>query len=147
MALAVPLSRFTPRVGGGSAFFVRRLGRVCSFYVHKFMNDIIAIVASYKRDQWPRWVDSLRLTPGFDCLSFDEFFKIRVDHIKKLKIQGQIVHEVELDVDDYLGWVAKCGLPGDSDHRKQFAHSIFDAQLTSNGVWLMGGEKSPDVSR
>ena len=25
MALAVPLSRFTPRVGGGSAFFVRRL--------------------------------------------------------------------------------------------------------------------------
>ncbi len=25
LALAVPLSRFTPRVGGGSAFFVRRL--------------------------------------------------------------------------------------------------------------------------
>ena len=25
MALSVPLSRFTPRVGGGSAFFVRRL--------------------------------------------------------------------------------------------------------------------------
>ena len=25
MALAVPLSRFTPRVGGGSAFFVRHL--------------------------------------------------------------------------------------------------------------------------
>ena len=26
MALAVPLSRFTPQVGGGSAFFVRPLG-------------------------------------------------------------------------------------------------------------------------
>jgi hypothetical protein len=26
LALAVPLSRFTPRVGGGSAFFVGRLG-------------------------------------------------------------------------------------------------------------------------
>jgi len=25
LALAVPLSRFTPRVGGGSAFFVRRM--------------------------------------------------------------------------------------------------------------------------
>jgi len=25
LALSVPLSRFTPRVGGGSAFFVRRL--------------------------------------------------------------------------------------------------------------------------
>ena len=28
MALAVPLSRFTPRVGGGSAFFVRLLMRI-----------------------------------------------------------------------------------------------------------------------
>jgi hypothetical protein len=30
LALSVPLSRFTPRVGGGSAFFVRRLMRVIS---------------------------------------------------------------------------------------------------------------------
>jgi len=28
LALAVPLSRFTPRVGGGSAFYVRRLTRM-----------------------------------------------------------------------------------------------------------------------
>ncbi len=28
MALAVPLSRFTPRVGGGSAFFVRPIHRM-----------------------------------------------------------------------------------------------------------------------
>jgi hypothetical protein len=28
LALAVPLSRFTPRVGGGSAFYVRRLTHV-----------------------------------------------------------------------------------------------------------------------
>ena len=34
MALAVPLSRFTPRVGGGSAFFVRRLDVVARY---KFM--------------------------------------------------------------------------------------------------------------
>jgi hypothetical protein len=31
LALAVPLSRFTSRVGGGSAFFVRPLGRVYYF--------------------------------------------------------------------------------------------------------------------
>ena len=31
MALAVPLSRFTPRVGGGSAFFVRPLARVMRY--------------------------------------------------------------------------------------------------------------------
>ena len=46
MALSVPLSRFTSRVGGGSAFFVRR-------QAHTHMNsDIKAIV-----DQFP----SLRL--------------------------------------------------------------------------------------
>ena len=31
MALAVPLSRFTSRVGGGSAFYVRRLMRIALF--------------------------------------------------------------------------------------------------------------------
>ena len=32
LALAVPLSRFTPRVGGGSAFFVRRLFTVMKIF-------------------------------------------------------------------------------------------------------------------
>jgi len=31
LALAVPLSRFTPRVGGGSAFFVRRHWNIVKF--------------------------------------------------------------------------------------------------------------------
>jgi len=35
LALAVPLSRFTPRVGGGSAFFVRRL-RITDFMTRYF---------------------------------------------------------------------------------------------------------------
>ena len=33
MALSVPLSRFTSRVGGGSAFYVRRLERCCVFMI------------------------------------------------------------------------------------------------------------------
>ena len=42
MALAVPLSRFTSRVGGGSAFYVRPLVRMKKrvriiFYVHAFV--------------------------------------------------------------------------------------------------------------
>ena len=37
MALSVPLSRFTPRVGGGSAFFVRQ------HYAHKNMNTPIIV--------------------------------------------------------------------------------------------------------
>jgi hypothetical protein len=32
LALSVPLSRFTPRVGGGSAFFVRHFGVVEAFW-------------------------------------------------------------------------------------------------------------------
>src|SRR5665647_1009599 len=32
LALSVPLSRFTPRVGGGSAFYVRRHSRVLRFW-------------------------------------------------------------------------------------------------------------------
>jgi hypothetical protein len=34
LALSVPLSRFTPQVGGGSAFFVRR------FYPHREIEAI-----------------------------------------------------------------------------------------------------------
>ena len=37
MALAVPLSRFTPRVGGGSAFFVRRLMKLLSIIICAFL--------------------------------------------------------------------------------------------------------------
>jgi len=37
LALSVPLSRFTPRVGGGSAFFVRRIRR-------RFMSDDFIMV-------------------------------------------------------------------------------------------------------
>ena len=37
LALAVPLSRFTPRVGGGSAFYVRRL-REKSRLMRRYMN-------------------------------------------------------------------------------------------------------------
>ena len=42
MARSVPLSRFTSRAGGGSAFFVRRLGRVAFFII--FMGWITDIL-------------------------------------------------------------------------------------------------------
>ena len=41
LALAVPLSRFTSRVGGGSAFFVRRHSRVCPKFI-----IVLAVVAA-----------------------------------------------------------------------------------------------------
>ena len=60
MALAVPLSRFTSRVGGGSAFYVRRarafgfLSRQCSFDIrHGGMvwkvgeYDLLAVITEF----------------------------------------------------------------------------------------------------
>ena len=41
MALSVPLSRFTSRVGGGSAFFVRHRG---AYYMKRFAQIVYAVV-------------------------------------------------------------------------------------------------------
>jgi len=45
LALAVPLSRFTPRVGGGSAFFVRRhrAFEILAFGFLEAMNVLLAV--------------------------------------------------------------------------------------------------------
>ena len=44
MALSVPLSRFTPRVGGGSAFFVRPLGHTTDYMRHKLFAKLLAVL-------------------------------------------------------------------------------------------------------
>ena len=41
MALSVPLSRFTSRVGGGSAFFVRRIERYENLPDNKRIVDLL----------------------------------------------------------------------------------------------------------
>ena len=71
MALAVPLSRFTSRVGGGSAFFVRRTKR---FWKHEqatndytcFDSSIISVsldwlIMDFERieSHFRQWVDNL----------------------------------------------------------------------------------------
>src|SRR5258708_25831234 len=45
MALSVPLSRFTPRVGGGSAFYVRRQRIPHTFTIMKTRDAIILTIA------------------------------------------------------------------------------------------------------
>ena len=71
MALAVPLSRFTSRVGGGSAFFVRRL-RVSHmnqtlhyFYQHFWIDSaiaaffaLLAYIKIWHRNFWLRLLDA-----------------------------------------------------------------------------------------
>ena len=59
MALAVPLSRFTSQVGGGSAFFVRR------HYAHRMNND-----AFY--DEVARELQAKEMVPGVWTRAFAE---------------------------------------------------------------------------
>jgi hypothetical protein len=48
LALAVPLSRFTSQVGGGSAFFVRRIERVAMNLSNPELKDLVIEVAAEK---------------------------------------------------------------------------------------------------
>ena len=78
MALAVPLSRFTPRVGGGSAFFVRllrafmtiryqtwrRVTRVGSIVVIPF------VLFLFLRPHWGVWSHRLEITSYIVLFSF-----------------------------------------------------------------------------
>ena len=55
MALAVPLSRFTPRVGGGSAFFVRRHSHtVKTRYVIIALEFVLFAIFIYASDKLDR---------------------------------------------------------------------------------------------
>ena len=70
MALAVPLSRFTPRVGGGSAFFVRHHSRmsrttkilICSVCLVAAVVIVLPFLAHHTRqsNKIPRCHDNLR---------------------------------------------------------------------------------------
>jgi len=64
LALAVPLSRFTPRVGGGSAFFVRRHGYG---FDRPNVTDDVECFRFHHRFAWiiSRVVAHLRLSFGF----------------------------------------------------------------------------------
>ena len=44
MALSVPLSRFTSRVGGGSAFFVRHRGVTCDMKAKRIKDRLVFLV-------------------------------------------------------------------------------------------------------
>ena len=54
MALAIPLSRFTPRVGGGSAFFVRQHGARITF-------ELVGLAEDFGGSVWlPVWTVQFR---------------------------------------------------------------------------------------
>ena len=74
MALSVPLSRFTSRVGGGSAFFVRRL----TVITHKIMKPEPQTLAEYKIAYGKLKADFVALETKFKTLE-TEFENYKVD--------------------------------------------------------------------
>ena len=76
MALAVPLSRFTPRVGGGSAFFVRQ------HYVSQNMDT--------PNDITKRCFDTLLAATAAD--NFEQFISVGDEQFSRL--QPEVFHRV-----------------------------------------------------
>ena len=64
MALAVPLSRFTPRVGGGSAFYVRQQAHAMKLeLLIRFLLAALLVlgVVSFIRSGMKKWGEKRRL--------------------------------------------------------------------------------------
>jgi hypothetical protein len=72
LALAVPLSRFTPRIGGGSAFYVRRQNPTGKDTMKWFFDSTVFIenVAALIAAHYEIWLQSLSHSrnPGLDAL-------------------------------------------------------------------------------
>lgn len=105
------------------------------------MSKQIAIVDLYKRKQWPRWIELLKDIEGFATSSFDEVAQSRRQLVKELQVQGAIVHELTLDIEDYIAWVGKQGLAQDRDHRRRFASLLHDRELATTGAYLLRPKK------
>lgn len=91
-----------------------------------------------KREQWPRWLDLFKDVPAINKLSFEQHLQDVSDTAKKLEIGGVIVHEMELDIDDYLGWLKTSGRTAAGDYRSEFARHLFEKGLTTTGVYHAG---------
>ena len=70
LALSVPLSRFTPRVGGGSAFFVRPLRT--SQTMRSLLRYSVVLVAVYL----VAWTVSYAVMIGFDFRYFFQYLRL-----------------------------------------------------------------------
>jgi hypothetical protein len=106
-----------------------------------------AVVYFCKREQWKRWIELLKDTIGFENLTFEQFSQRQINHRKELDVQRKVVHEVELDIDDYLRWVTKRGLPANQDHREQFSLVVsFDQFSHPGGAALLDPKKSKKMS-
>ena len=75
MALAVPLSRFTSRVGGGSTFFVRPLHTfmILSEFISKSLQDIMAALDEVEKKSPGTIIRRFTATPEFVKMGVTQF--------------------------------------------------------------------------
>ena len=78
MALAVPLSRFTSRVGGGSAFFVRRLDHIMQHpIIQKYISELV-------RARYPYFTSETEVICGRVVLTASPSIDSEVVHLFRL---------------------------------------------------------------
>ena len=119
MALAVPLSRFTSRVGGGSAFYVRRFRAMRLFWpllilFQLWLASEIALPAfnaargSYRHDERAAALKAMDEHPSPETkAAMQRELHLNAEHIMHQHfIQGGILLAVffVLDVVGYYGW-------------------------------------------
>jgi hypothetical protein len=97
MALSVPLSRFTLRVGGGSAFFVRPI-----FVVRILVYTIIAGAVTVSRCRLPANVSSNDLTGGWTLVSMSMRPQAKVS--KASPMDGKTVFHNDGHFEAQLSW-------------------------------------------
>ncbi len=88
----------------------------------------------YKRSQWLRWQELFDGIKGSRMTwTFDEWLKNHHEMVQKLKIQGDTVHEVEVDIDEYVAWAKKSGLPINGHTRTDFPIHILTDRMKAAG--------------
>jgi hypothetical protein len=93
------------------------------------------ITPIYKRSQWQRWFELFKDSDSPLQPSFDEWLQDSKKTVEKHKAPGVVVHEVEVDIDQYLSWVRAGALPINGQTRQDFPVHIFDKQIKTTGVY------------
>jgi hypothetical protein len=81
--------------------------------------DSIVVIPLYRHDQYGRWHE---LFSDFMFDTFEEWVKKHAQLVQKFKVQGDIVHEIEIDVDDYLSWTRSTGKAISNETRMTFTN-------------------------
>jgi len=92
----------------------------------------------YKREQWTRWQKLFDGTKAAMLWTFDEWLENHHKLVEKFKAQGDAMHRVEIDIDDYLAWTKSSGLPVDGYTRTEFAGFILRERMKAAGDFSNG---------